>query len=442
MPELLDGQTVQVQGSAARPYVLKNIGGVYSCSCPAWRNQSLPIDRRTCKHLKSYLGDATEAARVCDQPTTSPTVCTTSAVAPPLLLAESWDTVADPSGWMLSEKLDGVRAYWDSGKFLSRAGHPFHAPDWFTAGLPPVPLDGELWIGRKHFQQTVSIVRRQAAGELWRQVRYRVFDAPAVPEPFERRLNRIADMLAEHRPDFALLHHHIRCRNETHLREELGRVLALGGEGIMLRQPGSRYAAGRSATLLKVKQFLETEARVIGHQPGTGRHRGRLGALRAVLPSGVEFAVGTGISDAQRDHPPPVGSTITFRYQELTDGGVPRFPAFIAVRDEEPNPSTPDSPKGSRTMPTPRSKTLPADSATATATATASVSTRRFEFVRGSSDKFYEVSVRDNLVTVRYGRNGTQGQTQTKTFPDAARAQQHASSLIAAKAGKGYVEVP
>ena len=106
---------------------------------------------------------------------------------------------------------------------------------------------------------------------------------------------------------------------------------SLGGEGLMLRQPGSRYEAGRSATLLKVKTFHDAEASVLEHIPGAGRHKGRLGALLVQLPDGTKFSVGTGFSDYQRENPPPVGSTITFRYQELTDGGVPRFPSFVRI---------------------------------------------------------------------------------------------------------------
>src|SRR5438132_928553 len=83
---------------------------------------------------------------------------------------------------------------------------------------------------------------------------------------------------------------------------------------------------GRSARLRKVKSFRDAEAVVVGHEPGKGRHQGRLGALLVEMADGTKFAVGAGFSDAEREAPPPVGSTITFRYQELTDGGVPRFP--------------------------------------------------------------------------------------------------------------------
>src|SRR5437773_1131861 len=172
MPDLQDGESVAIQGSGARPYVLKNVGGVYSCTCPAWRNQSLGIERRSCKHLRKLRGDSAEAARIGSALPAKPNAAKTATAAPPLLLAESWDFVTDPTGWLLSEKLDGVRAYWDGDRLWSRLGNPFHAPAWFLDGLPALPLDGELWLGRKKFQRTVSIVRRQDESDLWQEVRY------------------------------------------------------------------------------------------------------------------------------------------------------------------------------------------------------------------------------------------------------------------------------
>ena len=329
MPDLADGESAQLQGSAARPYIIKNVGGVYSCSCPAWKNQSLPIERRTCKHLRRYRGEAAEASRLGTQPSNAPAAAKSAKAVPGLLLAQNWSGDVDLADWWLSEKLDGVRAYWNGRRFLSRQGNRFHAPDWFVQGLPSQPLDGELWIDRRRFQRTVSIVRRQDQTELWREVSYLVFDAPAVQAPFEERLEVARESLAQKRPPFARLLEQQRCRDVDHLRQELTRIEALGGEGLMLREPGSSYVAGRSATLLKVKTFHAAEARVIGHQPGNGRHQGRLGALLVELANGTQFAVGTGFSDRQRERPPAIGATITFRYQELTDGGVPRFPSFV-----------------------------------------------------------------------------------------------------------------
>jgi DNA ligase-1 len=335
MPDLKDGESHFMQGSGSKPYELKNVGGVYSCSCPAWRNQSLAIEKRTCKHLRKLRGDAAEEARVgSSAPPPRKAGDAEPKEGPPVLLAERWDNQADLTGWWMSEKLDGVRAYWDGAKFLSRLGNVLHAPDWFVAGLPGEPLDGELWIGRKAFQRTTSIVRRQDKSDHWREVRFVVFDAPAHPGDFEGRLAFFHEVITRQKPPFTVAHPHEVCRGVDHLRAELARVEALGGEGLMLRQPRSKYVAGRSWTLLKVKSFLDAEARVVGHKAGAGRHKGRLGALTVELADGTRFDVGTGFSDAEREDPPQVGGIICFRYQELSEGGVPRFPCFVAVRDD------------------------------------------------------------------------------------------------------------
>ncbi len=184
---------------------------------------------------------------------------------PPLLLAERWDNSQDLAGWWLSEKLDGVRAYWDGKSLISRLGNRFHAPDWFLADLPDIPLDGELWIGRKAFQRTVGIVRRQDKSDLWKEVRYVAFDAPAVDAAFEGRLAAIRSHIERHRPPYLTAHEHAICTDLDHLRAELARIEALGGEGLMLRQPESRYEVGRSLTLLKVK----TLSRCRGSGAGT-----------------------------------------------------------------------------------------------------------------------------------------------------------------------------
>jgi DNA ligase 1 len=256
MPDLKESESVEMQGSAARPYVLKNLGGVYSCSCPAWRNQSLPIERRSCKHLRRLRGDAAEAARVGEATFVPRHTAKQSVHAPPLLLAETWDGGVDPAGWLLSEKLDGVRAYWDGSRFLSRLGNPFHAPNWFAAGLPDAPQDGELWIGRKRFQRTLAVVRRHDGGDLWREVRFVVFDAPATLGGFEERLEFVRRCLEKQRCPYANCHDHVVCRGVRRLNDELARV------------------------------FHDAEARVVGREPGAGRcgtavaRAGRFGCRR------------------------------------------------------------------------------------------------------------------------------------------------------------------
>src|SRR3954452_6919092 len=223
MPDLADGETFSMQGSGSKPYELKNTGGVYSCTCPAWRNQSIAIEKRTCKHLKKLRGEAAEVARVGTVATAPPTPksqarAAAMAKAAPVLLAETWDGVLDPAGWWLSEKLDGVRAYWDGGKLLSRLGNVLHAPDWFVEKLPAHPLDGELFLARKSFQKTVAIVRRQDKSDHWKQIKFLIFDAPGHGGPFEDRMKLLAKLAAN---EYASVHPHVPCKGIAHLKEEL-----------------------------------------------------------------------------------------------------------------------------------------------------------------------------------------------------------------------------
>lgn len=490
MPDIEDGESVAIQGSAKDPYILKNTGGVYSCTCPAWRNQSTAIERRTCKHLRNYRGDEAESERLGGEiptrvakpravtPRTATTGSATASAAsgePPILLAHPWDTLSDVTGWWMSEKLDGVRAYWDGTQFISRQGNVYMAPDWFIEDLPnDVHLDGELWMGRKMFQKAVGIVKRMDKSDMWKEIKFLVFDAPMLEEAFEARVAFVRQFLDERQTRYAEPHVHTRCSGTDHLKEELARVEALGGEGLMLRKPGSKYEVGRSHTLLKVKSFFDAEARVIEHLPGAGRHKGRMGALSVEMADGTKFSVGTGFSDAERENPPAVGSIITFRYQELTDGGVPRFPSFLRVRTDVDSLSADSMPKpavaakavtavaaqvaaqvtASRPAPQPvAARTSSVQSVgTAPKPAVASASTSRstspgtgsgvryFEFVDDKSSKFWSIEIAGVDVTVTYGRIGTQGQSKTKNFPSVAAAAKFASDLVDEKVEKGYEE--
>ncbi|MBN1909392.1 MAG: DNA ligase [Pirellulales bacterium] len=436
MPDLADGESIDIKGSAAKPYEVKNVGGVYSCTCPAWRNQSLPIEQRTCKHIRRLRGDQAEMDRIGGVLPAKPKAKASSATSPPLLLAQNWDNSVELKDWWISEKLDGVRAYWDGRQFLSRQGNQYHAPDWFVEGLPTEPLDGELWLDRGKFQRTISIVRRQDKSDHWKEIRFVVFDAPKAEGSFENRLEFLAECLDPKTHLYAQRHEQVRCKGLPHLREELARVEALGGEGLMLRQPGSIYEVGRSSTLLKVKTFHDAEAVVLDHQPGRGKFKGKLGALVVQMEDGTEFSVGTGFSDAQRADPPAVGSTITFRYQELTDGGVPRFPSFIrSCQSAAKDTATGVKKAGKKTA-----KKTHSVAAKTPVSSSAQSAARYFEFVEGKSDKFWEITVDDREVTVRYGRSGSDGTKKTKHFDTAGAATSHADKLIEEKTRKGYVE--
>lgn len=252
-----------------------------------------------------------------------------------VMLAKCYGPSEVYDGWWWSEKLDGVRGIWTGERFISRMGKPFVVPEWFTEGLPRnEQLDGELFAGRGNFQKCVSIVRRRQDGnDGWRDIRYCVFDV-CTPnrrnESFEDRA-ALGQRLIEKAP-WAKWHiHNVKLTSES-INEILAKVESDGGEGIMLRRPGSAYASGRSGDLLKVKSFSDEEAQVIGHVEGKGKHAGKLGALLCVGSTGERFKIGTGFSDAERADPPKIGSCVTYRFQEKTRGGIPRFPVFMRIR--------------------------------------------------------------------------------------------------------------
>jgi DNA ligase 1 len=251
---------------------------------------------------------------------------------PHLLLANVWNKSIDPTGWWMSEKYDGLRGYWDGQKLWSRKGNPIHAPEYFLAELPrDVALDGELWIGHGKFEETMSIVRSETPDDRWNRVRYMVFDAPQAKGTFEQRMQFLRATISEGNRFFKVVAQE-RCQGATQLLAERDRVVREGGEGVMLRQPGSAYEAGRSPTLLKVKPFDDAEATVIAHEPGKGKFAGKLGALRVRTDDGREFSIGSGFTDADRESPPPLGTVITYRFQGLTAKGLPRFPSYLRIR--------------------------------------------------------------------------------------------------------------
>lgn len=242
-------------------------------------------------------------------------------------------------------KLDGVRAYWDGENFISRLGNVFAVPDDYKSVMPKdMHLDGELWMGRGRFQETSGAVRRMDKGRQWKDIQYMVFDAPNVGGGFEDRQDTLRRQAPKH--GFKVVQQDF-CTGHSDLREKLDLIEKLGGEGLMLRKAKSLYERTRSTTLLKVKSFHDAEALVTGYTEGRGKHKGKVGALRCEFPinsrisllggrsfdlrKGVRFDVGTGLSDAERESPPHLGSTITFRFQELSKDGVPRFPSFIRV---------------------------------------------------------------------------------------------------------------
>jgi DNA ligase 1 len=352
--DLESGKKVFVKGSSAMPYTLKKFNGGYSCgTCPGFVIQIRikGIQSTTCKHLKEIRGEQNEMLR-----------CQLSAgiVANPsskqnknvsinglISLAQKWVPSKDPTGWILSEKLDGMRAYWNGNKLWSRNGLPVIAPDWFIAGLPSdLHLDGELFLGRGLFDDCMSIARRTDASDDWKKLRYVIFDAPQVTTGgtatgtgtggILERLEKAKERMSVGRTPYAVIHPHEVCQNLDHLLEKLAEIEQLGGEGIMLRHPTALHRGGRTSDLLKVKSFHDDEAIITAYEAGKGKYHGMVGSLVCMLKNGEVFKCGSGLTDFLRNYAnvPKIGTVITFQYFELTKDGVPRFPTYLRVRPD------------------------------------------------------------------------------------------------------------
>ena len=257
--------------------------------------------------------------------------------APALLLANVYHPGLGLQGYWVSEKYDGVRGYWDGQRLRTRGGEPITPPAWFTAGWPATALDGELWAGRGRFAQAQSTVRQASAGDTaWRQIRFMVFDAPAHPGSFDARLPALQATVAHIAQPWVVAVAQQRVASHPALQAMLQETVRGGGEGLMLHRGSSLYRAGRSEDLIKLKTHDDTEARVVAHLPGKGKHAGRLGALLVQMPNGRQFRLGTGLSDAERDVPPPIGSWVTYRFRGTHDSGLPRFASFVRVREDNP----------------------------------------------------------------------------------------------------------
>ncbi|MHB1214784.1 MAG: DNA ligase [Thiobacillus sp.] len=255
--------------------------------------------------------------------------------APAMLLAEVYAANIDVTQYWVSEKFDGVRAQWDGRTLRFRGGGSVPAPAWFTAGFPAQPLDGELWIGRDQFDALSGTVRKiEPADAEWRQVRYLIFELPAAAGNFSERIRLMQEIIAQAGVPWLQAVGQTRVADRATLMKQLDAVMRAGGEGLMLHRADAPYVTGRSDALLKLKPWQDTEAVVVGYVAGKGKYRGMTGALTMEMPDGKRFRIGSGLTDAQRRQPPPLGTRITYRYQNLTKSGVPRFPRYLRVRED------------------------------------------------------------------------------------------------------------
>lgn len=255
-----------------------------------------------------------------------------AAPLPALPLPGLWPDGLDPAPYLVSEKYDGVRGHWDGTTLRFRSGRTVAAPAWFTAGLPRRPLDGELWLGRGRFDELSAIVRRERPVDAqWRQLRYMVFELPDEPGSFAERARRIAAIARLAGTPWLVAAEQRRIADRMALGRRLAQTVAQRGEGLVLHLATAPWRVGRSETMFKLKPSLDAEAVVVAYRPGRGKYEGRVGALEVRSPDGRHFLLGSGLDDALRSDPPPLGSVVTYRYRELAASGLPRFASFTRM---------------------------------------------------------------------------------------------------------------
>jgi DNA ligase-1 len=255
--------------------------------------------------------------------------------APEMLLAEVYAADVDVSQYWVSEKFDGVRVQWDGRALRFRGGGLVPAPAWFTANFPAVPLDGELWIARDRFDALSGTVRKiEPVDAEWRQVRYLIFELPGAAADFSERVRQMQTIVELAAVPWLQAVEQTRVADRDELMKRLDAVVRAGGEGLMLHRADAPYLTGRSDALLKLKPWQDAEAVVIGYTPGKGKYAGLTGALEMEMPDGRRFRIGSGLTDPLRRQPPPIGTRVTYRYQQLTKNGLPRFPRYLRVRED------------------------------------------------------------------------------------------------------------
>lgn len=334
-------------------------------------------------------------------------------------------------GYVVSEKLDGVRALWDGANLKSRSGKAFSPPKCWVENLPDFALDGELFIARGKFEEVLSVVSKgdsqceECKCEEWSKVGYFIFDVPQANQKSNTEssadssaessaksytlLERLAllESWLENRANKANQAKTIESKNSADLdskkdgknpilhiipqesvpsqealQKKLKEVEKLGGEGLVIRKNNAPYERFRTTNAMKLKSYSDTECVVVAHNQGKGKFSHALGSLTceslpltssattksakntknadsaqptsidSALPNKIKdstdsaqstpltfpthsrkirFKIGSGFSDKDRAAPPPIGTTITYKYYGLTKNGLPRFPVFLRV---------------------------------------------------------------------------------------------------------------
>lgn len=237
-------------------------------------------------------------------------------------------------GWLMSEKLDGVRGVWDGKSLKTKNGNPIFAPQWFLKQMPPFAIDGELWTKRNDFEEIQSIVLSKTPDDRWRKITLNVFEVPNQQGGLLQRLSVLDKFLKKsNSPSIKIIPQQV-VQSQQHLETTLKSIMDQSGEGLVVRKPEVSFYIGRTQDALKVKSFLDDECVLTGYKEGKGKFTGIVGSFICDW-HGMQLFIGSGIKKSLRITPPPIGSKLTFKYYGKTKSGKPKFATFLRVRQKE-----------------------------------------------------------------------------------------------------------
>lgn len=232
--------------------------------------------------------------------------------------------------YLVSEKLDGIRAYWDGKQLLSKSGKNLNPPQWFIKNFPPFALDGELFTKQGDFENIVSIIKNQQDKEQWKNITYHIFEVPNQQGNLIERLQVLENFLKQNQslpikiiPQYQF----IQLESLKHFIKEIQNS---NGEGVILRNKLSSYETGRKPSALKYKFFLDSECEIIDYKKGKGKYANQVGSI--ICKEGDKiFKIGSGLSEDFRKNPPKIGTIITYKFYKTTKNNLPRHPVFLRL---------------------------------------------------------------------------------------------------------------
>lgn len=255
-------------------------------------------------------------------------------------LANLYNKTIKIDEYLVSEKLDGVRAYWNGKELISKQGNVINAPKCFTKNLPSQHLEGELWIARNSFEKVAAIVQKEnSTCDDWQDIKLMLFDLPQLNVPFSQRFIEMQKIVKDVNYNNLQVIEQFSVASHQALEQKLKEIVKQGGEGLMLHKANSFYQATRNDNVLKYKTYEDEEAKVIAHIAGKGKYDKMMGAILVENKDGIRFKIGGGFSDQYRKNPPPIGSIITYKFYGKTKNNKPKFASFLRVSDIQKNES-------------------------------------------------------------------------------------------------------